>query len=120
MGLIRVTDLHELTEESKAFLLYYVSQDLTNIAENLSFKPCDTPFGKYIIKYETTFINDLEGLVEYWIVFNDDKALGVAQRISYDANFESSFLHFKLNREDEAQILSQIPLLPQVYINEEE
>ena len=35
MKYTHVTELNELSEEAKAFLMYFVSQDLTNVADKL-------------------------------------------------------------------------------------
>ncbi|MCW8328490.1 hypothetical protein MD588_06675 [Photobacterium sp. SDRW27] len=114
MDFTHVTEIKELSEEAKAFLVYFVSQDLTNIADNLCFLPCNIPFGSKTIKYKTAFNNDLDGRLEYWIVFDKDKVTGVAQRLTYEDKFETSFIHFKLNHESDTYLKATISKMPMV------
>ncbi|PSU33690.1 hypothetical protein [Photobacterium lutimaris] len=114
MNYAHITELNELSEEAKAFLVYFVSQDLINVAEKLYFIRNDVPFGNQTIKYMTTFNNDLNGRIEYWIVFDNDQAAGVAQRLTYDDNFETSFIHFKINPEEDKYLAAKIASMPPV------
>jgi hypothetical protein len=117
MDFTHITEIKELSEEAKAFLVYFVSQDLTNLGDNLYFLPCKIPLGNKVIKYKTAFNNDLDGRLEYWIVFDKDKTIGVAQRLTYADKFETSFLHFQLNHGNDTYLKATISKMPMVIMH---
>ncbi|MEZ8094397.1 hypothetical protein L4D00_08000 [Photobacterium swingsii] len=117
MEFTHISDLKGLSGEAKAFIAYFIEQDLPEIYENLGFVECNMPIGSKSIKYKAAFNNDLDGRLEYWIVFNTYGAVGLAKRLTYDDNFETTFVHFNLKHDRDSFINDTIAKMPMVIIH---
>ncbi|KXI21393.1 hypothetical protein [Photobacterium sanguinicancri] len=117
MSLIHLSYLNELSEEAKAYTLYFITQncpDLIGRSDEIFFADCEIPFKDGVAKYKTAIETVYEGLIEYWVIYKNNAAMGVAQRITYDQEFETSFIYFKLQSENDKTIQHEIASLPPV------
>ncbi len=104
-----------LSDETLAFLHYVikVTDQIDVELEEIFFAPCNVKFGLATARWVTVFNNDVDDLIEYWIIYKDDKASALATKYiesngTQNVAFTQFILH-PINHEGVTSLINKLP-----------
>ncbi len=104
-----------LSEETLAFLHYIirVTDQIDVETEEIFFAPCNVKFGSATARWVTVFNNEVDDLIEYWIIYKDNKASALATKYiesngTQNVAFAQFILH-PINHEGVTSLINELP-----------
>lgn len=84
--------------------------------DQVFFVPVREKFGNAEARWATAFFGENNACLEYWIIYKDDEATAVAQRVTANGKIECGFYHLIMLPVSKEGVVDLIKKLPKVHV----